>query len=88
VIGIVTMYDILRVPSDHLKTTLLKDIMTKNVVTAFPDDTLLDALGKLTTGGIGRLPVIDRQTKQLVGILTRSDLFTAYRSRIQTETNY
>lgn len=84
VIGIVTMNDILRVPSDRLKTTFLKDIMTKNVITAYPDDTLLDALGKLTTGGVGRLPVIDRQTKRLVGILTRTDLFTAYRSRIQT----
>jgi CBS-domain-containing membrane protein len=70
--------------SDRLKTTLLKDIMTKNVVTAFPDETLLDALGKLTTAGVGRLPVLDRQTRQLVGILTRTDLFTTYRSNVQS----
>jgi CIC family chloride channel protein len=84
VIGIVTMSDILRVPSERLKTTLLKDIMTKNLITIYPDETLLDALGKLTTGGVGRLPVIDRETKEIVGILTRTDLFTAYRNRIQS----
>jgi CIC family chloride channel protein len=84
VIGIVTMNDILRVPGERLKTTLLRNIMTKNVVTIFPDETLLDALQKLTTSGVGRLPVIDRETKQLVGILTRTDLFTSYRNHIQS----
>jgi CIC family chloride channel protein len=84
VIGIVTMNDILRIPSERLKETSLKDVMTKNVVMAFPDETLLEALGKLTTAGVGRLPVVDGQTRQLVGILTRTDLFKAYRDRIQT----
>lgn len=84
VAGVVTMSDVLRVPSEKLKTTSLKEIMTKNVITVYPDETLLDALGKLTTGGIGRLPVVDKESGHLVGILTRSDLFNSYRNNIPT----
>ena len=83
VVGIVSINDILRVPSDQLKVTKLESIMTKNVITVFPDETLLDALGKFTTGGVGRLPVIDSQSKQLVGILTMTDLYSTYRNHIQ-----
>ena len=84
VVGIVTMSDVLRVSSEQMKTVLLADIMTKNVITLFPEDTLLEALSKLTTGGFGRLPVINRQTGQLVGILTRTDLFRAYRNKVES----
>ena len=78
VIGMVTMSDILRVPSSEVKSTQLSNVMTKNVVIVFPEDSLLVALGKLTAGGIGRLPVISKDSGQVVGILTRSDLFNAY----------
>ncbi len=84
VIGMVTMSDILRVPSSEMKTTQLTNIMTKNVVSVFPDDSLLVALGKLTTAGIGRLPVISKDSEQIVGILTRNDLFVTYQSHIQS----
>jgi chloride channel protein, CIC family len=84
VLGVVSMNDILKIPSDHLRTTKLEDIMTKNVITVFPESTLFDALDKFTTAGVGRLPVIDHQSKQLVGILTMTDLYSAYRKRIQT----
>jgi CBS domain-containing protein len=32
--------------------------------------------------GIGRLPVLDRNTKRLVGFITRSDLLGAHRMRL------
>jgi CBS-domain-containing membrane protein len=32
--------------------------------------------------GIGRLPVIERETGNLVGIVTRSDLLSAHRQRL------
>lgn len=82
--GIVTMSDILKVPQSEMKTTPLSEIMTKNVVTIFPDESLLVALEKFTISGIGRLPVVDRNTKVLVGLLTRSDLFRIYQGSIQT----
>ena len=84
IVGIVTMSDVLRVSSEQMKTVHLNDIMTKNVITVFPEDTLLEALFKLTTGGFGRLPVINRQTGQLVGILSRTDLFRAYKNKVES----
>jgi CIC family chloride channel protein len=82
--GMVTISDILRVPSAETKKTPLKSVMSKNVVSAFPDENLLNALAKMTTGGFGRLPVIDKETKQIQGILTRADLFRAYRRHLDT----
>ncbi len=35
-------------------------------------------LHKMTTNGIGRLPVISRETGQLLGIVTRTDVIRAY----------
>ena len=83
ILGIVTMSDVLRVSSEQMKKTMLKDIMTKNVVFIYPEDRLLDALGKMTTNGIGRLPVVSKEN-QIVGIITRSDLFRTYQSYIQS----
>jgi CBS domain-containing protein len=83
VVGIVTMSDVFKVPGEKTKTTLLKEIMTRNVITADPDETLLSALGKMTTHGIGRLPVVSPSTGELVAILTRTDLFKLYNRKAQ-----
>ena len=81
-VGIVAMSDVLKVPGEKAKTTALKDIMTKNVITTSPDDTLLNALSLLTTHQIGRLPVVSK-SGDLVGILSRSDLFKVYNRAIE-----
>ena len=78
VVGVVTMSDVIRVPAEKMKTTPIKDVMTKNVITISPNDSLMDALNKMTTNGIGRLPVVSPDSGKLIGILTRSDLFKAY----------
>lgn len=80
--GIVTMSDVMRVPNDKLRTTLVENLMTKNVISVYPDDTLLVALEKLTEHAIGRLPIIDKETKEIVGIVSRSDLFSTYEKNI------
>jgi chloride channel protein, CIC family len=84
VIGMVTISDILRVPEAQMKTTNLGKIMSKNVISISPDASLLEALEKMTTNGIGRLPVVNKATGEIAGILARSDLYKAYQSRIRT----
>jgi CBS domain-containing protein len=56
------------------KTTLVKDVMTKNVITAQPDMDISTALELLATNKIRRLPVVKNDT--LVGILAIGDLPT------------
>lgn len=78
VVGIVTLSDLSRVPRENFSSTKVKDVMTKTVITIYPDENLLDALRKMMTNGIGRLPVISRKDSQLVGILTRTDVVRSY----------
>jgi chloride channel protein, CIC family len=82
IVGIVTMADLNRIPSEKSKATKLKEVMTQNVITCDANDTLYDALRKMTTNQVGRLPIVDKSTGKLVGILTSADLFRAYERAI------
>jgi acetoin utilization protein AcuB len=55
----------------------VKDIMTKNVVTVSPMNTLEDALLLMQRTKVGAFPVLDRQGK-LVGIISVRDLMRAF----------
>ena len=76
--GIVTMSDVAKVPRENMEASKIESIMTKHLSVAHPDESLFDALNKMTAQGIGRLPVVSRQTGQLVGIVTRTDVMRAY----------
>jgi CBS-domain-containing membrane protein len=53
------------------------DIMTRQVITACPDDTVHEAAKKLLEAKVKRLPVVDDDTR-VVGIVSRSDLLQPY----------
>ena len=87
-VGIVTDRDLrdafpslLDVLSDEAKSPVpprnvrVADVMTPNVLTLRPDDTLVDAARLLRRERIGAAPVLDGE--RMVGILTRSDLLGA-----------
>lgn len=57
-------------------------VMTQEVYTAKPTDTLLSAALCMRTAKISALPVVD-ETKKLVGILTQTDLLSALISLLQ-----
>ena len=53
--------------------------MTSNPLVAYPDEAVWSALKRLGVRDVGRLPVVDRQTKQRVlGVIRRSDIVRAY----------
>ena len=54
---------------------LIKDIMTKNVITVSSDTYVLDAERIMEQHRIGRLPVVDRD--KLVGLVTKNDIVKA-----------
>ncbi len=86
VVGIVTRSDVREAePSDA--TTLnvweinyllaklrVKDIMTSEVITVSPQDTIKTAATLLYENKIGALPVVENDNK-LAGIITESDIF-------------
>jgi chloride channel protein, CIC family len=78
VVGMITMSDVLRVPKEKAETTQVKNVMTQNVISIGPKQSLYEALHKMTTNSIGRLPVIDQSSGMLLGIISRTDVFKAY----------
>lgn len=65
--------------------SLLSALATRPPLVVYADNTLRDAADHMVRHGIGRLPVIDRQTGDLVGIVTRSDLLSAHRARLDND---
>ena len=78
VVGIVTMSDVQRVSREQMPVTQLKAVMTKNMLLADNNNTLLDVLDMMTTHGVGRLPVVSKDSHKLMGIITRTDVIRAY----------
>jgi len=79
-IGVVTFEDIMKVPKEERDKISVSDIAKKKLITAYPDDSVLDAFEKMNVHNIGRILIVDRQNpKKLLGIITRSDIMHALR---------
>ncbi len=77
IVGIITELDIIwKVVADDLNpnTTLVRDVMSRDVVTIKPDQTLEDAAELMVEKKIKKLPVVEDH--RLVGILTATDLIS------------
>jgi CIC family chloride channel protein len=62
---------------------IAKDLAALSMTTVTPSDNLKDALSRLAYGSVEQLPVVDtRDPNKLIGILTRSDIITAYNRAI------
>jgi CIC family chloride channel protein len=83
--GIVSLNDYRRVSEDEslLKKLQIKDIATRTLVTAFPDETMRVVLQRMAPRDLSRIPVVSREDqRQLLGVIRRNDIVRAY----QTET--
>ena len=74
-VGIVTERD-LRAHAGHLKNTRVNAVMRTSLVTVAPGDTVEEAARLMLKHKIGGLPVVADGI--LVGIVTTSDLLTAF----------
>lgn len=55
------------------------DLCTREVVTAYPDESLAVALRRMSTRDLERLPVVDREEpRRILGVLRSGDLVRAY----------
>jgi H+/Cl- antiporter ClcA/CBS domain-containing protein len=86
-VGILTRGDLLEAfnREGNDEATML-DVGTKSPVVTYPDEQLEDAFDLMVRAGVGRLPVVDREDpSRLVGVLSRGNLATAYRSALDEE---
>jgi len=95
--GIVTISDLEEAIESHLslKNTPISEIATPRdqMLMSYPDETMGDALNRMSLQGIGRLPVVSRDDpSDLLGLIRRNDIIRAYnigltrRAEIQHQT--
>jgi H+/Cl- antiporter ClcA/CBS domain-containing protein len=86
--GIITRGDVVRaLQKSDAEQTSVGEIASTDLVVAYPDEPLHDALSRLLREDIGRLPVMDRQNPtKVVGYLGRAAILSA-RQRLHDEEN-
>ena len=73
--GWVTLEEASSVAKKKRDTTLIGQIARRKLVTAYPDETALDAFKRMSEHETGRVLVFDRDDpKKLVGVVTKTDL--------------
>jgi CBS domain-containing protein len=75
-VGMVTLDDAAEVNEVERDAYRVEDIMVTDVETVAPEADAMEALQRMESGGVGRLPVVDGRG-DLVGILSRTDLMRA-----------
>ena len=80
IIGIVTLQDVMKVTKEKRNSVSVGEIGTKGLVVVFPDSSVAEAFEKMSKHNVGRLLVVDeKDTRSLLGIITRSDVMCALR---------
>lgn len=74
IVGIVSIEDLIKSLANGEENCSIEEKMTRDVVTIYDDELLVNAIVKLNKYGIGRLPVVERDQSELVGILTKEDI--------------
>lgn len=79
--GVVTVQDLERAKErGPIERLCVRDIATRSLLVAYPDEPVWTALKRLGTRDVGRLPVVDRQnSRRLVGAIRRHDIVRAYK---------
>jgi H+/Cl- antiporter ClcA/CBS domain-containing protein len=80
-VGVLTRRDLLQ--TDTPEDTPIEKLLRRPPVVVYADSSLREAADHMVRHDVGRLPVLQRGTSRLVGIITRSDLLKAQRRRIQ-----
>lgn len=85
IVGIMTEMDIMSkvvAQAKDAETTMIRDVMTKEVVTIEPDKTLEDACSLMVEKKVKRLPVV--VSGKLVGIITATDVISIQPKMIES----
>jgi len=78
-VGMVTRQDINQALQSGDADSAVQNVMTKDIIVCFPNESLKTALHKMARKNIGRIPVVENEKRgKIIGILTRKSIITAY----------
>ncbi len=84
-VGVISIEDFIMWLGSGKEDCPIKEKMTTDVDTMYASEPLIHAVGKLDKTGYGRLPVIDRQSGKLVGIITKGDIIERLLHKLEIE---
>ena len=73
-VGIVSIEDFINWLNNGEDNAKIEKRMTRDVKTVYADEPLIQAVSQFKKFGFGRFPVIERETGNLVGMLTKGDI--------------
>jgi chloride channel protein, CIC family len=76
VVGMVGRSDVLRwrAESPHGDETLFDRASDRSLTVGYPDETVAHLADRMVLADVGRVPIVERETSQLVGLVSRKDL--------------
>ncbi|KAG1239671.1 hypothetical protein G6F68_018407 [Rhizopus microsporus] len=88
VVGEVTRADSLAgaLNSQDDSRTLAQMLVGREQVIGYPDELASRIADRMALSGVGRVPIVDRATGRLLGIVGRKDLFRSRARRLRAET--
>jgi CIC family chloride channel protein len=86
-VGILTREDLRLIQQDQWKEKTAAEICSRDIVFAFPDETIGEALRRMSFRDIGQLPVVAREDhSKPLGVLRRVDILQAYDTALMKRT--
>lgn len=79
-VGIITVQDVDRALAEpNVAEVTVGEVCSRDLLVAFPDETVSATLQRMSARDIGRMPVVSRRDpRQLVGLLRRNEMVRAY----------
>jgi len=84
-VGVVSIEDFIGWLADGAPDCTVAERMTTNVVTVFEDEPLVMAVNKLDRFGVGRLPVVCRESGRMSGVITKGDIIEGMLKKLDVD---
>jgi anti-sigma regulatory factor (Ser/Thr protein kinase) len=84
-LGIISLEDFIKWLADRAEDCPIENRMTPHLETLCQDDPLVLGVEKFERTGLGRFPVVDRQSGKLVGIVTKGDVIEGLLKRLEVD---
>ena len=84
-IGVICVEDLVNWLMAGARDCLVKEKMSKDVVTVFDDEPLIHVISKFEQYGFFHFPVLDRSNRELVGIITREGIIRGLLKKLEID---